>query len=409
LGEVARAVLSNFGFEGELATTVPIRHLSGGQKACLKFAKLSLEPAHVLLLDEPTNHLDAEACEALIQGLSDYEGGIVAVTHDEHLVYRLIHCNWATSELLMCQNGYVDRKQSLGSSCLGALKQELRRAEQEDEELRSTDPGKRKACKGKTHSKVSQLADKTPDDKVRTTTVTRSCAAPPPWLLGTRRREKKKENVSLPVGEHEVAAAMLEKVTEDACQRLDQLADCSASGRAASLQARISNLDIVSASPKQEVLAHSTFPNGSTVSLRRARSGCSEGVISCQENESPDSWEDLVTDAPSDSDEAGSEDEVKGVASAESSEADDAANAKPATKSGHSRVRKDLVNLNKAVARWLGEIAAQKLCIHQVEDRIRASPAAKQIALAHGSSYSESRFVSSVLKRARALEARKTC
>merc|ERR1712232_941390 len=104
LMEVARAVLSNFGLEGDLATTVPIKHLSGGQKACLKFAKLSLEPAHILLLDEPTNHLDAEACEALIRGLSEFKGGIVAVTHDEHLIYRLIHCNWSASELLICRD-----------------------------------------------------------------------------------------------------------------------------------------------------------------------------------------------------------------------------------------------------------------------------------------------------------------
>merc|ERR1719199_1375663 len=87
--EIARGVLSNFGFEGELSSIVPIKHLSGGQKACLKFAKLSLEPAHILFLDEPTNHLDAQACEALINGLSEFTGGIVVVTHDDALIYRL--------------------------------------------------------------------------------------------------------------------------------------------------------------------------------------------------------------------------------------------------------------------------------------------------------------------------------
>merc|ERR1711988_1532559 len=80
--EIARGHLSHFGFEGDVATTAPVDRLSGGQKALLKLAVLSLRPAHILLLDEPTNHLDAEACEALANALSEFQGGIVAVTHE---------------------------------------------------------------------------------------------------------------------------------------------------------------------------------------------------------------------------------------------------------------------------------------------------------------------------------------
>merc|ERR1711988_1636114 len=105
--EIARGWLSHFGFEGDVATTAPVDRLSGGQKALLKLAVLSLRPAHILLLDEPTNHLDAEACEALANALSEFQGGIVAVTHDELLIYRMIHCNWSSSELLMCRGGLV--------------------------------------------------------------------------------------------------------------------------------------------------------------------------------------------------------------------------------------------------------------------------------------------------------------
>merc|ERR1711988_1923146 len=105
--EIARGHLSHFGFEGDVATTAPVDRLSGGQKALLKFAVLSLRPAHVLLLDEPTNHLDAEACKALADALADFKGGIVAVTHDELLMYRLIHCNWSASELLVCRDGRI--------------------------------------------------------------------------------------------------------------------------------------------------------------------------------------------------------------------------------------------------------------------------------------------------------------
>merc|ERR1712139_554857 len=92
--EAARGVLSQFGFEGDVGVTVPVDRLSGGQKTCMKFAVLSLRPAHILLLDEPTNHLDGEAARALAEGLSNFPGGIVAVTHDDLLIYRLIQCNW---------------------------------------------------------------------------------------------------------------------------------------------------------------------------------------------------------------------------------------------------------------------------------------------------------------------------
>merc|ERR1719159_545910 len=127
--EAARGVLSQFGFEGDLAINVPVHRLSGGQKACLKFAVLSLQPAHVLLLDEPTNHLDAEACESLARALSDFKGGIVVVTHDETLIYRLIQCNWADGELLICEGGGIRREQNIGAQRLNTLKEQVRKAE----------------------------------------------------------------------------------------------------------------------------------------------------------------------------------------------------------------------------------------------------------------------------------------
>merc|ERR1712228_145279 len=103
----------------------------GGQKARLKFAALSLHPAHILFLDEPTNHLDAESCEALANGLAEFRGGIVAVTHDDLLIYRLIQCSWSDSELLVCQDGCIRRQASLGTHCLNALKDQVRRSEED--------------------------------------------------------------------------------------------------------------------------------------------------------------------------------------------------------------------------------------------------------------------------------------
>merc|ERR1711884_811219 len=121
LAEVARGVLSGFGFEGDLAVSVPVGSLSGGQKARLKLAALSIRPAHILFLDEPTNHLDAEACEALASGLSAFKGGIVVVTHDDLLIYRLVQCNWAESQLLTSRSGTISLKRDQ-HSCLPPTK-----------------------------------------------------------------------------------------------------------------------------------------------------------------------------------------------------------------------------------------------------------------------------------------------
>jgi len=80
-----RSHLGRFGFSGNKANTV-CASLSGGEKAKLLFALMSLEAPHVLLLDEPTNHLDVDAREALVQALNAYEGAVVLVSHDAHLL-----------------------------------------------------------------------------------------------------------------------------------------------------------------------------------------------------------------------------------------------------------------------------------------------------------------------------------
>jgi ATPase subunit of ABC transporter with duplicated ATPase domains len=68
-----------------------LRSLSGGEAARLIFARLAVERPNVLLLDEPTNHLDLEAIEALVEGLRDYDGTLVFVSHDRWFVSQLAH------------------------------------------------------------------------------------------------------------------------------------------------------------------------------------------------------------------------------------------------------------------------------------------------------------------------------
>jgi len=80
-----RAALGQFGFDKFKADT-KIGELSGGEKARLLFCLMSFDAPHIMLLDEPTNHLDIDAREALMQALNHYNGAVILVSHDTHLV-----------------------------------------------------------------------------------------------------------------------------------------------------------------------------------------------------------------------------------------------------------------------------------------------------------------------------------
>src|SRR6478609_9596898 len=80
-----RAQLGRFGFSGDKATTAA-RKLSGGEKARLALALITRDAPHLLILDEPTNHLDVDAREALVQALNDYDGAVILISHDRHMV-----------------------------------------------------------------------------------------------------------------------------------------------------------------------------------------------------------------------------------------------------------------------------------------------------------------------------------
>ncbi|KAL0895923.1 hypothetical protein ABMA27_011937 [Loxostege sticticalis] len=83
--EKARKQLGTFGLAGH-AHTIKMKDLSGGQKARVALAELTLMAPDVVILDEPTNNLDIESIDALAEAINEYKGGVVIVSHDERLI-----------------------------------------------------------------------------------------------------------------------------------------------------------------------------------------------------------------------------------------------------------------------------------------------------------------------------------
>ena len=92
-----RNFLGGFDFHGDMALD-PIAPFSGGEKARLALALLVWQRPNLLLLDEPTNHLDLEMRHALTLALQEYEGAIVLVSHDRHLLRTTADSLWLVAE-----------------------------------------------------------------------------------------------------------------------------------------------------------------------------------------------------------------------------------------------------------------------------------------------------------------------
>jgi ATP-binding cassette subfamily F protein 3 len=89
--------LGRFGFEGDRAFE-PVGRFSGGEKARLTLALLVARRPNLLLLDEPTNHLDIDMRHAVSVALQSFEGGMVIVSHDRHLIKTVADSLWLVAD-----------------------------------------------------------------------------------------------------------------------------------------------------------------------------------------------------------------------------------------------------------------------------------------------------------------------
>ena len=97
-----RSTLAWFNFLGEDVFKT-VKMLSGGERARLTLSKLILSKMNLLILDEPTNHLDIDSREALESALEDFDGTIVAVSHDRYFIEKL-----ASRIIELKPDGYVE-------------------------------------------------------------------------------------------------------------------------------------------------------------------------------------------------------------------------------------------------------------------------------------------------------------
>ena len=95
-----RKYLGGFAFNNDMAIE-PVAPLSGGEKARLVLAMVVYQRPNLLLLDEPTNHLDLEMRHALTVAMQEFEGAMIIVSHDRHLLRTV------TDNLLLVANGRV--------------------------------------------------------------------------------------------------------------------------------------------------------------------------------------------------------------------------------------------------------------------------------------------------------------
>jgi len=96
-----RDYLGGFGFQGDKVTENTER-FSGGEKARLVLALIVCQRPNLLLLDEPTNHLDLDMRQALTEALIEFEGALVVVSHDRHLIRS------TTDDLYLVHDGKVE-------------------------------------------------------------------------------------------------------------------------------------------------------------------------------------------------------------------------------------------------------------------------------------------------------------
>ncbi len=125
--------LGGFGFQGEKADT-PIAPFSGGEKARLALALIVYQKPDLLLLDEPTNHLDLNMRDAISFALQSYEGAVILVSHDKHMLNSVI------DEMVYIDRGQIHPFDGDLDEYQSFIKAQIKQAEAEENQKNNVVP-----------------------------------------------------------------------------------------------------------------------------------------------------------------------------------------------------------------------------------------------------------------------------
>lgn len=140
----SRNILARFMFYGYMVFQ-KVSQLSGGERMRLRLAQLMYQDINLLILDEPTNHLDIESREVLEEALEDFQGTILAVSHDRYFLNKLfgkiywietkkIHCfegdyNWAKEKITELRESAVQVGVKNGKKAYTRMKSSVKRVD----------------------------------------------------------------------------------------------------------------------------------------------------------------------------------------------------------------------------------------------------------------------------------------
>ncbi|WP_011581091.1 MULTISPECIES: ABC-F family ATP-binding cassette domain-containing protein [Chelativorans] len=140
-----RARVAQFGLSTEKMDT-PAKELSGGEKARLLMGLASFEAPHLFILDEPTNHLDIDSREALVEALNEFEGAVILISHDRHLIEACADRLWLVNHgTVQPYDGDMEDYRALTTGG-GSRNRERREADKASKADRRREAAKRRAA-----------------------------------------------------------------------------------------------------------------------------------------------------------------------------------------------------------------------------------------------------------------------
>lgn len=149
-----RNFLGSFKFSNEMACS-PVRPMSGGEKARLCLALIAWTKPNLLVLDEPTNHLDMETRDALTVALSSFDGAVLLVSHDRHLLKAVCDDLWIVHKGEVCE--FLGDLDDYARLVLEDKKDKVKRTDSQEKETAPVNKKEKRKLEAEERARISAL------------------------------------------------------------------------------------------------------------------------------------------------------------------------------------------------------------------------------------------------------------